>query len=106
MTTTTNTPHINELRASLMETLRHLGSLGRDGKPMDLDQAKAHVSVATAMKGIADTLVDSARVEVDYIKTTGQDSAGFLAAAPGLHRIGNAPSAHNPFPVSVRHVTD
>lgn len=76
------TPHITELRQSLMDTLKHLGTLGRDGKPLDPEQIKAQVSVANAMKGVADTLVDTAKVEVEYLKATGQDRSGFLEEPP------------------------
>lgn len=39
--------------------------------PMDLDRAKAVATVAAV-------LVDTARVENDYLKITGQDRSGFL----------------------------
>ena len=44
--------------------------------PMEPDRARAVAQVASV-------LVDTARVEVDFIKATGQDSSGFLAALPG-----------------------
>jgi len=43
--------------------------------PMEPDRARAVAQVASV-------LVDTARVEVDYIKATGQDSSGFLQALP------------------------
>ena len=101
-----NAPHITELRQSLMDTLKHLGTLGRDGKPLDAEQVKAQVSVATAMKGVADTLVDTAKVEVEYLKATGADRSDFLEAPathPALPRDNGSPSPHNPFPVSKVH---
>lgn len=84
------TPHINQLREHLLATL---ASLRDRENPMEPDRARAVAQVA----GV---LVDTAKVEVDYIKATGQDRAGFLeppAATPAL------PAAHNPFPVSARH---
>lgn len=99
-------PHIDELRTSLMETLRHLGTIGRDGKPMDPEQIKAQVSIATAMKGVADTLVDTAKVEIDYIKATGSDRSNFLEGTPGPVGIpapSDTPTAHQPFPISKVH---
>lgn len=104
--TSSATPHITSVRAALLDTLKHLGQIGRDGKPVDLDQVKAQVSVATAMKGVADTLVDTARVEVDYLKATGANRSDFLepeATAPGLPKPSSLPTPHQPFPVSVRH---
>ena len=63
-----STPHITELRQHLMSTLADL----RDrGNPMEPDRARAVAQVA----GV---LVDTARVEVDYIKATGQDVSNFI----------------------------
>lgn len=88
----TTAPHINQLREHLMATLQSL----RDREnPMEPDRARAVAQVA----GV---LVDTARVEVDYIKATGQDRSGFLEQPADLPRLGDAPSAHNPFPVSAR----
>ena len=87
-----STPHINQLREHLMATL---ASLRDRDNPMEPDRARAVAQVAAV-------LVDTARVEVDYIKATGQDHSGFLQDAPGLTRINGAPTAHNPFPVSAR----
>lgn len=101
-----NQPHITELRQSLMDTLRHLGTIGRDGKAVDPEQVKAQVSVANAMKGVADTLVDTAKVEIEYIKATGADRSDFLepeATDPSLPAPNDTPAAHNPFPVSKVH---
>ena len=85
-----NTPHINEVRSELMETLRAL----RDRtNPMDVDRARAVAQVA----GV---LVDTARVEVDYIKATGGDGGGFFAdagAAQDRPAIAPQQGAHNPF---------
>lgn len=101
MTIESTTPHITQLREHLFGALQDLRAIGRDDKPLDLDQVKARVSVASAIKGVADTLVDTAKVEVEYIKATGADRSDFLEpapqAAPGL------PTPHNPFPVSARH---
>lgn len=78
-----NTPHINALREHLMDTLASL----RDKKnPMEPDRARAVASVASV-------LVDTARVEVDFIKATGADGAGgFLAAPQALPALPDDPS--------------
>lgn len=88
--------HIDEVRAALMGTLTDL----RDkANPMDIDRAKAVAAVATV-------LVDSARVENDYLKITGQDRSDFLEVAKDdlavIPRV-DGPAAHNPFPTVVRH---
>lgn len=64
---------IKELREHLFATLRDLRS--KDA-PMDLDRAKAVAQVAG-------TLIDSARVEVDFLRVTWQsEGTGFIAAEP------------------------
>ena len=97
MTTKPNTPHITQVRQALLDTLADLRCRTH---PMDIDRAKA---VAT----VAGVLVDSARVENDYLKLTGQDRSEFLEVGTdtGLPKIGHdgTPTAHNPFPISARH---
>lgn len=80
------TAHISELRQELLNTLRDLRNRET---PMEPDRARAVAQVASV-------LVDTARVEVDYIKATGQDSSSFidgLKAPAALAAIGNAPSS-------------
>ena len=88
-------PHINEVRQSLLDTLKDLRS---KDQPMDIERAKA---VAT----VASVLVDTARVENDYLKITGQDSSNFMDKPDGVQEVQqiSGPSAHNPFPRVVRH---
>ena len=88
-----STPHINTLREHLMDTL---ASLRDRQNPMEPDRARAIAQVA----GV---LVDTAKVEVDYLRATRQDRASFLEA-PAEHAAPGLPTAHNPFPVSVRHL--
>lgn len=59
-------PHINTLRTELLATL---ADLRNRQNPMEPDRAIAQV---------ASVLVDSAKVEVDYIKATGQDNSNFI----------------------------
>jgi hypothetical protein len=91
-----STPHITELRQQLLDTLKDLRN--RD-QPMEPDRARAIAQVASV-------LVDSAKVEVDYLKVTDQDKSGFLeepaqitsdASGAGL------PAPHNPFPRVTQH---
>lgn len=76
-----------ELRAALMGTLDDLRN--RD-TPMDVDRAKAVAQVA----GV---LVDTAKVEIDYLRVTGGNKSEFIEPAQDLpqgivsirqHRIG------------------
>lgn len=86
-------PHITQVRQSLLDTLADLRN--RDN-PMEVDRARAVAQVATV-------LVETAKVEIDYIKATGADRRDFLEPATTLPVIGNTPTAANPFPVSVSH---
>lgn len=61
-------PHINQLREQLLATLADLRS--REN-PMEPDRARAVAQVASV-------LVDTAKVEVDYIKATGSDRSDFI----------------------------
>lgn len=61
-------PHVNTLRQQLLSTL---SDLRNRESPMDPDRARAIAQVA----GV---LVDSAKVEVDYLRVTGQSQADFL----------------------------
>jgi len=63
-------PHINHLRAELMATLRDLRSRTA---PMEPDRARAVAQVASV-------LVDSARVEVEFLRATGNDISPFIDA--------------------------
>lgn len=62
------TPHINQLREHLLATL---ADLRNRENPMEPDRARAVAQVASV-------LVDTAKVEVDYLRATGQERAGFL----------------------------
>ena len=85
-------PHITDLRQHLMDTL---ASLRNRANPMEPDRARAIAQVA----GV---LVDTARVEVDYIKATGADRSDFLEApAEDPPAIAHKQGAHNPFPTTV-----
>lgn len=90
-----STPHITLVRQELLNTLADLRN--RD-TPMDVDRARAVAQVASV-------LVDTAKVEVDYIKATGSDGSGFMhtESLPRLTADSHEPSAHNPFPTSVVH---
>lgn len=59
---------IDDLRNHLFATLE---SLQDDEKPMDLERAKA-------IADIAQVIVNSAKIEVEFIKATGSKGSGFL----------------------------
>ena len=82
---------IEDLRNHLFETLE---ALKDDEKPMDLARAKAIADVGRV-------IVDSAKVEVDFLKATGSmRSTGFLPeedagtpAVPAPRRLSGVPRA-------------
>lgn len=90
----TTRPHINELRQHLMATLADL----RDRtNPMEPDRARAVAQVASV-------LIDTAKVENEYLRMTGQDRSAFLEQpVDQTLRLAAVPSANNPFPTSVVH---
>jgi hypothetical protein len=61
-------PHITQLRQHLLDTL---ADLRNRENPMEPDRARAVAQVASV-------LVDTAKVEVDYLKATDQDRSTFL----------------------------
>ncbi|MGE0350921.1 hypothetical protein [Hydrogenophaga sp.] len=98
---------MTQIREHLLGVLGDLRAMGRDGKALDPEQVKAQVARANAMKGVGDTLIESAKVEVDYIRATGAPKSDFLEpAVAALPRPSETPTPHNPFPVSVRHTLE
>lgn len=90
-------PHIDQVRNALLATLTDL----RDkANPMDIERAKAVAQVTTV-------LVDTAKVENEYLKITGQANSGFLepteGGRPALPQGDGTPTANNPFPRSAVH---
>lgn len=86
-----STPHIDEVRNQLLATL---ADLRNRENPMDPDRARAVAQVA----GV---LVDTAKVEVDYIRATGAPRSDFIEVRDGMPpALPGVPTAHNPFPAS------
>lgn len=56
---------LDDLRDQLFETLKDLRA---KEKPMDIDRAKA-------ISDVAQTFINSAKAEVDFVKATGMDTA-------------------------------
>jgi hypothetical protein len=57
---------VSDLRAALFDTLAKL----QDNKnPMDIDRAKA-------VSEVAQTIINTAKVEIDFMRATGQQNAG------------------------------
>ena len=83
-----STPHINTLRQHLMDTL---ADLRNRNSPMEPDRARAVAQVASV-------LVDTAKVEVDYLKATGQDTSSFIDGLKAPLVIEGAPKTQWRFP--------
>lgn len=66
---------IHDLRAALFDALQKV----KDGT-MDLDKARA-------VNELGKTLIDSAKVEVDYLRTTGGGESGFIDSAVGASNL-------------------
>ncbi|MBC3932010.1 hypothetical protein [Undibacterium curvum] len=64
--------NIETLRSHLFNTLT---ALNDKDKPMDIDRAKA-------ISEVAQTIINSAKVEVEYAKATGAAGSNFLEMAP------------------------
>jgi hypothetical protein len=67
-----NDNKIDDLRAHLFATL---AALRDPEKPMEIDRAKAVAEVARAV-------IDTAKVEVEYVKVTGTKGSGFIPELP------------------------
>jgi hypothetical protein len=99
MTTISNTGpntsanHISTVRQALLDTIKDL----RDpNKPMDIGRARA-------ISEVAQTIINSAKVEVDYLRATKQASTPFLEVPPDepYLKITKPPEGHNNGIVSI-----
>lgn len=88
------TPHINQLREHLLGALSALRD--RDN-PMEPDRARA-------MAQVASVVVDTARVEVEYLKLTGQEASTFLEQPTGTTQL-TTHGQGSPFPPGITNVT-
>jgi hypothetical protein len=73
--------HISTVRKFLIDQARAL----RTAKPEDL---KVELERSKALSSVAEVIVDSARVEVEYLRATNQASTPFLEVPPDRPYIG------------------
>lgn len=66
------TNHISTVRQHLLDTL---ADLRNKDNPMDIDRARA-------VADVANVIVNTAKVEVDYLKATNQTHTPFLEVPP------------------------
>lgn len=76
--------HISTVRAHMIEQLRAL----RTAKPGE--ELDAEIRRAKGVSDIAQTIINSARVEVEYLHKTGQQSTPFLEVPPDQPYLPNA----------------
>ncbi|MEQ5770036.1 hypothetical protein NFH98_20910 [Halomonas sp. H33-56] len=68
---------IDDLRNHMFAQLERLGDEDLTGEELDKEIARAR-----AMNGVAGSIIDSARVEVDFLKVTGRDKGSDFLPAP------------------------
>ncbi|SEN44296.1 hypothetical protein [Nitrosomonas marina] len=59
---------VNDLREILFDTLKDLRN---EERPMDIDRAKA-------VSDVAQTIINTAKIEIDHAKITGSSSSSFI----------------------------
>lgn len=72
--------YITDLRDALFAELR---ALGDKSQAVDLDRTRAIVDVSQ-------TLINSARVEVEFVKAIGGKGSGFITGQPAPQQVPNA----------------
>jgi len=76
------TNDITELRSHLFETLR---ALKDKDKPLEIERARA-------VSDVAQTIINTVKVEVDFVKATGAKGSGFIPlAAPDTTVVAERP---------------
>ncbi|GAA0585680.1 hypothetical protein ACFQH5_20520 [Halomonas salifodinae] len=73
---------ITDLREHLFAQLERLGD-----ESLDEDGIKREVERGKAIQGVAGAIIDSARVEVDYLRNTGQSKGTDFLPHDGIKRI-------------------
>jgi hypothetical protein len=68
----TTTNDITELHSHLFDALRGLKD---KTDPLDIERAKA-------IAAVSQTIINSAKIEVEFIKATGSKGSGFIPEAP------------------------
>jgi hypothetical protein len=72
MTTSAPNDTIAQLRSELFKTLRNLTD---QSNPMEIERARA-------VSDVAQTIINTAKVEIEHLKITGGTGTGFIADTP------------------------
>ena len=81
---TTTTPHISDIRTIMAEQLRALRSATPEALEAELKRSKA-------VSELSQTMINSAKVEIQYLEVTKQNHSPFLEVPPTVH-TGNLPA--------------
>jgi hypothetical protein len=84
MTTTAAAPHISDIRTIMAEQLRALRSASPEALESELKRSKA-------VSELSQTMINSAKVEIQYLEVTKQNHSPFLEVPPTVH-TGNLPA--------------
>lgn len=103
MTTETTVPHISDIRVIMLEQMKALRSAAPDAVEAELKRSKA-------ISELGQTMINSAKVEIDYLEVTKQDHSPFLKSpqsaitppAPAPQQLQNNPGAADDKPVITR----
>ena len=79
----TTTPHISDIRTIMAEQLRALRSASPEALEAELKRSKA-------VSELSQTMINSAKVEIQYLEVTKQNHSPFLEVPPTVH-TGNTP---------------
>lgn len=96
-TPTQTTNDITAVRTALFETLR---GLSNQDNPMDIERAKA-------VNEVAQTIINSAKVEIDALRVFGGSGTGFIPALlppPPKPKTPLQPSITHPKPGVTQHI--
>jgi hypothetical protein len=80
----TTAPHISDIRTIMAEQLRALRNASPEALESELKRSKA-------VSELSQTMINSAKVEIDYLAATKQSNSTFLQAPPTVH-TGNTPA--------------
>lgn len=75
---TTAAPHISDIRIIMVEQLRALRSASPEALEAELKRSKA-------VSELSQTMINSAKVEIDYLQTTKQNHSPFLEVPATVH---------------------
>lgn len=90
--------HISTLRRHLLEQVKALRSAGAADVQREIDRSKAVAELAQAV-------VNTAKVEVDYLKATNQTSTPFLEVPPDQPYLPGASGAQGLPPMPANGIT-